>query len=597
VGNHHFCELGDARSFVDPVSTLSHISSIAVGEHLPYLVDGSLRPMALPTALHEAAHHDHFCHAVGVTLAAIHLRVRQLSIGLTPDQGIIFSARGYSVEDLIEWRCRYEAAATVLRPISEGLACLSQFDALPRKGDEGVSYPMQFASVVAARGVPSALQADALQAWLTPARLSDEFSAKKGDLYADGFHCRNGGYLPGYLLVRRAWMQCAESDPRFESAETFLSVAPSVLFGDYRLVELMLSADVKSTSLATLMSARIVERLGEFAGSDLSERYDRLCKYRQLTHRYLAESPLPRDSWVTVYRRAVEEVTGAKVPKSIDDDAAEALLFNSASDVITGRGLLGEIIRVGQTPNMFLSDALAVDLNKAVWQRRGWFWVGSYPVTVTAVGAELVFSGAGGLAGRLPWIDGADTEYMGPGWLTCVYSVRYATLIVAAGTGQTVLAVGADLGALGGAFKDSILMVGEQSALLEREDNARALVDEVWSKLTSGSLPQEIRNAASKSTTRAIAETLLSSVAQADVDSFLDATDADGLAGLVSPRLLRGFAVLSICGSSGMVPDSIRVHLAEHGFDLEDIVREAATFLQPIGGECRFVGDRLRFSL
>jgi hypothetical protein len=545
----------------------------------------------LPIALHEAAHFDHLCAPVGMALAAIHLRVRQLAFALR-DQSCVGSGKADIVRELIEWRQRYETVTTVLRPISEGLACIAEFDVMARKVGESTSFPMQFAATVAARDV---LRPAALEVWLTPARVTHE-SVTKSNLYADGFHCRNGGYLPGYLLMRSTWARCASIDPRFD-ADTFLSTIRYSVFSDYRLVNLILSPPADPTALAKELISRICDRLTD--ALELKAAYDRLHGYRLLAAEYSSKSSTrPRSiSNAPHIRRALKDIVGHAKPKNIRDADVEALLFNDAADVVAGFRQLQKCIEVSQSPNPLFPDEKVVALNRAVWKRRGWFWLGSFPVTLTAVGDDIFCSGTGGVTGRLPLLSKKYRQYFGSGWLTCAYSSKRAATVIAAGFKQKVIAAASHWGPRDETFSAAMRLLGEQSALLELDDEVRRLVDESLSQWTTQLAIDDVQSAASSVVTRKIAEAVLSSTHDTDVDAFLAATRNDGLAGLTSADLLRACALLSICGSSGMSSESIRLQLEERGYYLSTVIQRVSEFLEPIGGHCRFDGDHLQISL
>jgi hypothetical protein len=591
--DERFCALGDGRSFVDPVSTLSHISSIQITKHLPALWEGILPREALPTALHEATHFDHLCAPVGIALAAISLRVRQLALGLH-NQSVARKATSRTLEELIEWRQRYEVVTTVLRPISEGLACVAQFDSLALAEHDTIPFPMQFAAVVAARDVPAVLRPAALQAWLTSARLESEVTEGKANLYAHAFHCRNGGYLPGYLLVRSIRAQCTAIDPQFEAAANFLYLIRHVIFSDYGLVLLMLSLEVEPALLAKQLISRICERL--HATSNLRATYECLIAYRTRAAGSSSEPLDTRDaSGARCMRGAFEEVAGHPPPTKVPDSEFEALLYNDLADVTAGTKALKNCIKLGQGQRF--ADRRAVDLNRAVWKRRGWFWLSSYAVTLTSVGTEIFFSGEKGLTGRLPLLGSTDQDHSGSGWLTCAYSSKQAAVVVAAGVDKQVVAAASHWGARDGSFENAMRLLGEQSALLKVEDEVRALVEQSLSRWTSELRLDEVRLAASAVATRKIAEIILSSRGTIDIDDFLAATQVKGLAGFMSPALLRACALLSICASSGLAPDAIQVEMKKVGYNLDEVIWQVAKSIEPLGGQCRFVGNRLQMSL
>lgn len=594
-----FSGLDGGSSFVDAVSTLSNISSIDIRGHLGVIWEGNLPCDYLPTALHEAVHHEHARSVVGRALAAIHMRVRQLAISLSRRNHLVTSLPGHTIEDLVAWRERYECVATVLRTISEGLACLAQFDALPRRNEELISFPTNFASVVGARDVPELLRPLALQAWLTPARLSDQSLTEKETLYADGFHCRAGGYLPGYMFARRIWARWAMNDTRLESPDVFLALAGKIIFYDYNLVTLMLAPELAPREIAKRMIDRICDRADTYSSAEITRCYERILRYQHTMTSSSdgGDTEALDTSRALSMRKAIAEMTGAAIPKDIVEAAVPALLVNAPSDVTTGYKRLVDCVKAGQTPNEYLTDLDATQLNTAVWLRRGWFWLGSLKVALMRVGQEIFYTGSDGIAGRLPCLEGIEGDYFESGWLTCAYTPQHATVVVAAGSQQHVIAAAAHWRGDRGSFLNTMHLLAEQSALIQADDAVRELVEETWSEQVHDSDLGALRKASSDVLTTRIAQAQLSGRTQRAVRAFLRSTERNGLAGLADTELLRACAILSIAASSGMLPEGVAAALASQGYHLEEIVPRASQFLNPIGGECKIVGDRIRISI
>src|SRR5437879_12139926 len=65
------------RSFIDPVSNVTLLSSVDLEAHLGSLIELDLPRSCLPAFLHEATHHWSFFSPVGVAMALLKLRARR----------------------------------------------------------------------------------------------------------------------------------------------------------------------------------------------------------------------------------------------------------------------------------------------------------------------------------------------------------------------------------------------------------------------------------------------------------------------------------------------------------------------------------------
>mgnify|MGYP003289546860 CR=1 FL=1 len=125
--DEHFYSLLDQRSFINPVTNLTVISSFRSEDHLPALASSTLPWSCLPAFLHEATHHWCLMHPVGGALALLNLRARRAATALERRSRFGADDSARLVSDVL----RYEAFINVQRPLAEGIAMFAECDLVP----------------------------------------------------------------------------------------------------------------------------------------------------------------------------------------------------------------------------------------------------------------------------------------------------------------------------------------------------------------------------------------------------------------------------------------------------------------------------------
>jgi hypothetical protein len=246
------------RSHTDPLANLVVLSALDIRRHLHDIVQRDLPIGSLPTFLHEVTHHWCFDSPVGVALHLLFLRARRAA-------WMAFQQRDGDDHawDVLDKVVRYETALRLLRPLSEGMALFAEHDAIPGH-TRTISTPMTvtaglYGRALAARGNAAWAQ---LPLVLAAGRVSRAHVRRKADLLLQPMTCRHGGYLPGYLLVKRLWSgACARSDMFFDS-DFFLQYLRSHLFDDWRLVSVLLDESKRDIGALDAIQEQVASRLG-----------------------------------------------------------------------------------------------------------------------------------------------------------------------------------------------------------------------------------------------------------------------------------------------------------------------------------------------
>ena len=241
---HHYCALGDDRSWTDLITNLTHLSAARVDEDFDALMGwGSLPPKLLPGFLHELTHHWCFLSPVGFTLATLQLRARRACYLLAKGTGDTVALSERLWVDL----SRYETVTTMLRPLAEGLALFAEFDAMSGSNSEILSTPSELTGAFFFNygdfdpTAPLVMMFDSHRAPLMKMRGDYECFRRKRALLQQPLNTADGGYLPGYLTVRTLWLHLARVDSRLlTETDLAMTYLRSFFYDDDGLVHLML---------------------------------------------------------------------------------------------------------------------------------------------------------------------------------------------------------------------------------------------------------------------------------------------------------------------------------------------------------------------
>ncbi|WP_194909078.1 hypothetical protein [Catenulispora rubra] len=377
-GQDHFGSPSGSRSFVNPVTNLSVITSFRPGEHLPGLINGSLPSECLPALLHEATHHWCFMHTAGAALALMYQRCAADADMWEADP----AAGAVAGRRLVGAMMRFEAFMALQRSLAEGLALFAEFD-LFSGGELARMSPVM--SLVAGRFGPRAqvadqptetrdrIERDLVAGVLGAARCGRPMLERKTNLLAQPLDPTGGGYLPGYLLVKMLWSAALGNDARFNDPELFFAYLTVYVYTDLGLMAHLLDDDTDPLLSVDRLIKYFIDRLVGFATSDHGTSLDEYLASRADTLTYGTIEEWARTGNIRWHTDAELASVGA-------DRLAEILTADvSADDLVADE------------------DAnQAVILARIMLLRRGELHLGSAPVTVTVDDRHHVSVSEGG---------------------------------------------------------------------------------------------------------------------------------------------------------------------------------------------------------
>jgi hypothetical protein len=276
------CALGDGRSWTDLVTNSGELLGAEVGVHLDWRGgEGDLPEAALATFVHEATHHWSFLSPVGLAITKLKLDAWRYAAsvertGATPE----LLAR------LAEAWLRYETVVAALRPLAEGLAMFAEFDATRRRSHVASSEPLAWAEHLADDEIhmfPSSRLREFLDLpdpdtellfhknLVEALRLSEEAIQRRVNLFGQPLSTAGGGYLPGYLALRAAWV--AGGPEVWRESDLFLRHVRATTYGDLGLVRALLADGAAATGSLDRILRRLTRQLEEVDMTRLGDLY------------------------------------------------------------------------------------------------------------------------------------------------------------------------------------------------------------------------------------------------------------------------------------------------------------------------------------
>lgn len=260
------CSLGADRSVTDPVSNWTNIGGTRFDEDFVSMcLTGRYPRRLMGPFLHEITHHWCFHSPVGHALALLSLRARRRA-----------NKRLDVCEelDLAEDYTRYTIATRMLRPLAEGMACFAEFDMLPSHA-HSISAPSLWAFFAFSElGSETPSYLDFTKA-LASYRISKECIERKANLLASPLSCREGGYLPGYLLVKYIYHELIFRKKNkcvaLSDSDLYLTYLRNFIYGDLGLVAKLLDPHACEMQAARNISEHIQLRVKEIVEKSTEE--------------------------------------------------------------------------------------------------------------------------------------------------------------------------------------------------------------------------------------------------------------------------------------------------------------------------------------
>lgn len=255
--SNYYYALGDKLSDTDPISNSVLISGLNFArDGANLLLPGRYPPACLGSYIHESIHHVCFRSPVGAAIALLYFRGFQraydyLDLGKTAE---------FDDLDVLEDIIRVETILHTMRPLAEGIALFGEFDAYPGES-KSLSNVFRNASIAFAGLVPGWEQltiSQLLPRVLTTGRAQAATQRRKENLLMQGFSTKNGGYLPGYYLVKNLQLALVRhlGCDRLLDSEFYLNFLIHWFYGDFDLVEVLVDND---KSLAPFGAKSIAE--------------------------------------------------------------------------------------------------------------------------------------------------------------------------------------------------------------------------------------------------------------------------------------------------------------------------------------------------
>lgn len=177
---------------------------------------------------------------------------------------------------------RYEAFIALQRPLAEGLALFAEFDlsshgTLPRLCPVLARVADYFGPGVIASFEPEArrdaVTRNVLDFVLGSTRRQRQVVTRRCDVLVRPADPEDGGYLPGYLLVKALWSASMGVDARLGDPELFFSYAIAYLYTDLGLIAHLLDED-DSQRTVDQMIEYFVRRVIDFGRADHAANLD-----------------------------------------------------------------------------------------------------------------------------------------------------------------------------------------------------------------------------------------------------------------------------------------------------------------------------------
>lgn len=263
VSRDSFCSFG-TRSYTFPTSNHVHLAGFDIERDLRAFISGTLGPDLLLPFIHEVTHRSCFRRRVGTALAVMGTRIR-----LDEVQALLAGRPGAdSTRDFI----RYSVALSYLRPLAEGIAMFAELHATPGESSADVEA-ISWAKPLFLRPILHTSPEDAdreTQKALGAARLAAR--ALREQLFSDPLNGSRGGYLPGYLAVRKMWQFAVSHAPLFRDTSVFSAFLVEWFFGDPAVAAKLLADDGESAELVEWLDVVVSEKLRIFSDQDLPTR-------------------------------------------------------------------------------------------------------------------------------------------------------------------------------------------------------------------------------------------------------------------------------------------------------------------------------------
>lgn len=316
--NRSWTDIFSNHTFIDGLEDLS----------VREFSEGNLPLDALPHFLHEATHFLSFTSPVGIALAILEHKTR-LAVTSTSSNVALRAA---------EFHFRTITVLSLLRPLFEGFALFSEFDALPSSSRLMTTQSSLILFLFLQHELKTSDEAQISQylfTFLTRIRGSEVVVGRKAELLSSPFSSSEG-YLSGYLYMKGFSVYAAKTAPQFLDTDLCLGFASHHFLFDYELVYRLLKDPVVGSDIATdanELKRYIGHRLRNFFLlrnlSDLATQYE---------EQMLASDNVRFDEPTSIFTPALDNDIGrAEEHKSLLDEAINDLPEDVRSQIARRR--------------------------------------------------------------------------------------------------------------------------------------------------------------------------------------------------------------------------------------------------------------------
>ena len=246
-----------SRSWTDWTTNSVFFRGLDSSAYLRWLRRRDLRGVHLVGEfLHEFTHHWCYRTLLGATLAMTELRL-SIFTEAYPDGRAIWA------RDLVAYRM----ITNLLRPMSEGLSQMAEYDLTHIDADAHAGTPLGASVLCFGAGGDDQFR----HAMLQMLRHSPDLLERKASLYLKEFEVEDG-YLPGYMAAKNAAWSIVGRGYNVP-IEVFLAYVRSYFWDDPALISILVSEEMNGSEVVSSLHRRFSERfLALYTAKDLPER-------------------------------------------------------------------------------------------------------------------------------------------------------------------------------------------------------------------------------------------------------------------------------------------------------------------------------------
>ena len=262
-------------AWTDLFTNQTQLAGFENERHLDGLTGLGMLPLpCLSPFLHESVHHWCFDSRVGATLAYLRHRAMRSAVYENNKPAL--------TEDYM----RTVSTTQMMRPLAEGLALLAEFDVIPARSAPLWSNPLWWTYLLFCRPPleevnDPAEYGNSLYYLLGDYRSSADCVRHKSNLLLHPLDSSEGGYLSGYLVVRRMWYEASARSKRFLDNDFFMLYVQAFFYDDWGLVNAMLQPRLQGKAAVVFIYVYIQQRFNHFMALDFEAEAAKFGAYLQ----------------------------------------------------------------------------------------------------------------------------------------------------------------------------------------------------------------------------------------------------------------------------------------------------------------------------